>query len=600
MSRRCLVLVAGLAVSILTPAVPAWAAEPAVKIGDKVERLRFKDIRYLSRSLDDFGKKKAYVLVFTTASCPVAARYLPTLTRLEKEYRGKGVQFVAVNVGPDDSVVAMAAQAVKYDVPFPFVKDFAGKCAPAVGVKRTPGVALLDADRRLRYRGRIDDQYRVSGARAKATRNDLKEAIDAVLAGREVAVKETEVDGCLITAPRLRPREGAVTFAEHIAPLVKKHCQECHRPGASAPFSLVTYEQVSAKAATVAEVVAEQRMPPWYADPEHGTFSNRRGLTAEERDLFRHWIKAGKPLGDKSKLPKPLPALAGEAWRIGKPDLIVRDLVSHKIPKEGLVPYRYVVLPKLFGEDTWVEGIEIKPDNPKVVHHCNMAYITTKEGFKASHFITGTVPGGEPMTLPEGVAFRIPKGAMLGLQIHFVTNGKPERCRVSVGLRYARGKVQKQLHHILLEDHQFAIPSGAPAHKVEAATVLNEDVIGLGLFCHMHLRGRDMTFTARYPKGKRETLLLVPNYSFDWQMPYRWETGKRRLPKGTRLECVAHYDNSSFNPFNPDPKATVRDGQQTHEEMMNGFFFYTSAKERLNLEIDPKTGRVAKELKKKG
>jgi hypothetical protein len=180
------------------------------------------------------------------------------------------------------------------------------------------------------------------------------------------------------------------------------------------------------------------------------------------------------------------------------------------------------------------------------------------------------------------------------LQLHFVATGKPEKCRVSVGLRYPRDVVQKRLRNIQLTDSRIAIPPRAPAHKVAASRVLDRDVIGVGLFAHMHLRGKDMTFTAHAPNGKSDTLLIIPNYSFSWQVPYRWEPGKQRLPKGTRLECVAHYDNSRFNAFNPNPLATVRYGPQTHHEMMFGFFFYTDAAEQLDLVIDPKTGRGRK------
>jgi hypothetical protein len=267
------------------------------------------------------------------------------------------------------------------------------------------------------------------------------------------------------------------------------------------------------------------------------------------------------------------------------------DAEQHELPDSGDIAYKYVVLPHVFAEDTWVQGVQIVPDNPRVVHHCNMVYFTPKEGFKQANFVTGYVPGGEPMRLPEGVAFRMPKNTAPALQIHYVTTGKPEKCRVTVGFQYARGTVQKRLRHLLLADRQFAIPPGAPAHRVEASRTLDCDALGLALFAHMHRRGRDMTFTAHYPDGKSETLLMIPNYSFDWQIPYRWELGAKRFPKGTRLEAVAHYDNSSFNPYNPDPKATVRDGQQTKDEMMNGYFFYLDAEERLNLAVDMKTGR---------
>jgi peroxiredoxin len=582
--------------AILVPAclAPA-AAEAEVKIGTAVPKLRFKDIRYLPRSLDDLPKSKAYVLVFTTTTCPLAQRYLPTLKRLDKAYRGKGVQFLAVNVGADDSIRAVAAHAVEHELEFPCVKDFDARCAATLGVKRTPEVALLDAAFQLRYRGRIDDQYRLGGARPRPTRHDLQEALDAVLAGKEVAVPETPVDGCVITRPELPAPAAPVTFAEHVAPILRKHCVECHRPGTAAPFSLRTYAQVAARANAVAEVVREERMPPWYAGPKHTEFTNRRGLSAKEREVVLQWVKGGKLKGDLASLPK-VPPEADSPWRIGKPDLILKA-PEHDLPAEGLIDYKYVVLPYVFPHDTWVQAVQILPDNPKVLHHCNLAYIRLGQKWRMDNFITGTVPGGEPMLLDRGVSFRIPKGAILGLQVHYVTTGKKEKCNLAVGIKYASGRVDKHLRFHLLEDKKFAIPPGAPAHRVSASRVLARDAVGVGLFCHMHLRGRDMTFKAHYPDGKSETLLVVPNYNFDWQMPYRWAPGTKELPRGTRLEAIAHYDNSPFNPFNPDPKVTVRDGPQTVHEMMNGFVFFLDADEKLGLDVDGKTGRARAKAK---
>jgi thiol-disulfide isomerase/thioredoxin len=571
-------------------------ATAEVAVGDRVANLTFKDIHFLPRSLDDFSKKKAFVLVFTTTSCPLVQHYLPVLKELEKEYQDKGVQFLAVNVGADDTVLTMAAQAVQYGVEFPFVKDFDGKCAETLGVRRTPEVVVLDEKRAIRYRGRIDDQYRLVGTRADATHRDLKEAIGDVLAGREVAIKETPVDGCLISRPASRKFDKEITFAEHIAPLLQKHCQGCHRPGTSAPFALLTYKQVAAKGDMIAEVVSEQRMPPWYASPEHGRFINRRVLTSEERETVAQWVRSGMPKGDDAKLPTPPPGPEEDKWLIGKPDLILKAPLEN-LPATGDIPYKYPVLWYVFPEDTWVQGVQILPDNRRAVHHCNMAYVSLKEGFKESNFITGFVPGGSPMILTNGVAFRIPKGTALALQIHYVTTGKEEKCQVSVGIRYARGTVNKRLHHVYLVDRKFAIPPGASAHPVKDTKVIPHDAIALGLFAHMHLRGKDMSFTAQYPDGKKETLLVIPNYSFDWQIPYVFEPGKKRFPKGTQLECLAHYDNSTFNPFNPDATATVREGPQTYHEMMNGFFFYVDAEENLKLKIDPKTGRAVSEKK---
>jgi thiol-disulfide isomerase/thioredoxin len=569
-------------------AATATAAEPP-KIGDTIGKFTFTDIRSLPRSLGDFGEKKAYVLVFFNNSCPLALRYLPVLQAMEKEYRAKGVQFIALNAAEEDSLIDMATLGVKHDLEFPLAKDFDGDCAKALGVKRTPEVAVLDAAKKLVYRGRIDDQYRLGGVRKEATTHDLKDAIEAVLAGKKVENAETNVDGCPITFPQ--PREAKkLNFAEHVAPILQKHCWSCHYAGGSAPFSLTNHHQASSRSDAIIEAITDQRMPPWFASHEFGPFTNRRGLSEAERNTIVDWARGGAAAGDPAKTPPP-PKPSESKWVIGEPDLVLKT-VEIELPAKGDIPYQYAVLPHLFTEDTWVKEVQILPENPRVLHHCNMAYGSFFEKFDERNFITGQVPGGEAVTLDPGVAVLIPKGSMLGLQMHFVATGKPEKCRVLVGLRYPREIVQRRLQNIQLATTRFAIPPGDPAHKVAATRTLDRDVVGVGLFSHMHLRGKDMSFIAHYPTNKDETLLVIPNYNFSWQIPYRWESGKKLLPKGTKLECVAHYDNSAFNPYNPDPKATVRNGPQTHHEMMVGFFFYTDANEKLDLHVDAKTGHL--------
>jgi hypothetical protein len=532
------------------------------------------------------------VLVFTSVGCPLVERYLPALKRMEQQFQERGVQFVAFNVGADDSVMDMAEQAIKFEVDFPFVKDFGATCAQTLGVTRTPEVVVLDRQRVLRCRGRIDDQYRLGGAQPSATRDDLKEAIESVLADRNVDLAETPVDGCLITRGKVEAPIEQVTYADHVAPLIRTHCVTCHRPGTAAPFALTSYQSVASRAEMIAEVVAEQRMPPWYGSNSHDRFANRRALSADERAIITRWAETGTSRGDESRLPALELPPADQKWLIGTPDFTVTEPKVHELPAEGVIPYQYVILPTLFVRDTWVRDVQILPDNPKVVHHCNMAYFTATDGLKASNFITGIVPGGAPLSVDDGTAFRIPAGSALVLQIHFVTTGKPEKCQISVGMNYARGRIQKQLRHIRLDNTKFAIAPGAPAHAVQDVRTLDCDAVGVGLFSHMHLRGKDMSFIAHKPDGTSETMLVIPNYSFSWQHAYRWEPNTKRLPKGTRIECLAHYDNSPFNPYNPDPTATVKEGPQTFHEMMNGFFFYTDANEQLDLDIDPATGAV--------
>jgi peroxiredoxin len=583
------------AITLLLISAPVFAAGPKPQIGDTIPNLRFKDIRALERSLGDLGKKQAYVFVFTTTQCPLVQRIMPKLVELDSRFGPQGVQVVAVNVGAEDTIRDMAAQAIEFDAAFPFVKDVDLSCVKKLGVERTPEVAVLDAERRLVYRGRVDDQFRLGGARPEPTRSDLEETLRELLENRPISVSETPVDGCRITVPeKSNSKQPGPLFYKDVLPILHRRCVSCHRPGTAAPFSLLTYADAAAQAGMIGEVVTDERMPPWYANPKHGTFQNDPSLTRVERETLIRWTRSAND-GDPNDAPA-APIFSESKWRIGEPDLVIRMVDQHSIPATGFLPYRFVVLPYVFLTDTWVEAFEIRPDNPSVVHHANMAY-ATPNGASEETFITGYVPGGQPLDLGRfnyGVGFLVPRYSVLGLQIHYTTTGKPETNRFSVGLRFSHGTVRKQMRHFLLDPHDIRIAPGHGGFPVRAEKTLNQDVTLLGLFTHMHVRGKDMTFFADVPGQPRETLLQIPNFNFEWQLGYEIAPGTKRLPKGTRIEAIAHYDNSAFNPFNPDPKRTVPYGQQTYDEMFNGFVFFVEDHEELNLQIDAKTGHVVK------
>ncbi|MCA9075928.1 MAG: redoxin family protein [Planctomycetaceae bacterium] len=586
----CLLVVAGMLT--LTCQAPAGETQE-VSIGDTIVDVTFKDIRYLPRRLSEFGEHPAYVAVFVNTTCPIVQRYMPKLKRLHEAY--PDVQFMAINVSEADSIRDMAMHALEYDVPFPFVKDIAGNCVEAMGVQRTPEVVVLDAERNLRYRGRIDDQYRLGGNTPRVTSDELKNAIDAVLAGTEVSVAETAVDGCRITPYAPVEPDESLTWESDIAPLMKKHCAECHQPNTEAPFALLSYEDVAANAEMVAETVAEERMPPWYGAPEDEEFINDRSMTEEEKQTILKWVAAGAPAGNEKVTVVPDDVREGRTWLLGEPDRVITALEEHKLPAEGYVDYQYSILPYVFEEDTWVQKVEILPDNPRVVHHCNLLMFKPTEGIKTARFITGKVPGVGALSLENGIAVHFPRGHALALQIHYTTTGQKERCRLSLGLTHARETVKKSFRHVLVSNYGFQIAPGDGHSLVKEQETFEHDVTGIGMFSHMHVRGKDMTFTAEFPDGKREKLLTVPNYSFDWQLGYEWPERQRKFPAGTKIEVEAHFDNSKFNPYNPDPTETVGYGPQTYHEMMMGFFFYTQDDENLNLTIDPKTGHVVKE-----
>jgi thiol-disulfide isomerase/thioredoxin len=569
------------------------AAEKTVAIGSTIADLSFKDTRYLTRNLSELGQSQATVIVITKSTCPVSKRYLPVLGEMERRYRDRGVRFLALEVDQDQPLIEIAADALEAKIDFPVGLDVEQRVRLALGVTRTPEVAVLDSSRKLRYRGRIDDQFRLSGDQPQVTKQSLNDAIHAILSNQKIQVSETSVDGCLITSLVVDDHKSTVDYATAVAPILAKHCQECHRPGTEAPFSLTTYRDVASHGEMVAEVVTDRRMPPWFASERHGKFVNRRGLTDSERETVLAWIKGGMPRGDLSKLKSEKQGPIGK-WRIGEPDLVTTTPFEQQIPATGFVDYRYVVFPHVFMEDTWVQAVEILPDNPRVVHHANLAYMKLGARPSADNFITGRVPGGDSMDLDEATCVLIPKGSVIGLQIHFTTTGKPERTKISIGLKFPRVPVAKRLYHQQVHTSRFKIPPLSPAHEVKATRMLEFDATGVGLFSHMHVRGKDMTFLAYRPDGTTDTLLMIPNYNFDWQQSFRWATGATKFPKGTKFEAIAHFDNSVFNPFNPDPSASIGHGDQTIHEMMYGFYFYTKDDENLGIKVDTKTGYAQK------
>ncbi len=587
---RCGSLICALIVLLACCWTASLSAADAARtpIGTEIKSLRFKDIRYIPRTLDDLGECRATVIVFTNTTCPLVQKYWPKLKRLSTEFATEKVQFLSLNASEGDEIAEIAQQAIDFGIEFPVVRDIDGGCARALGVERTPEVVVLDQQRRLRYRGRIDDQHRLGGSRPDVTEDDLVRALRDVLNGTEVARPETAIDGCRMTLAMPPKLEKSITYYEHIAPLMQRHCVECHRPHGGAPFALASLEDVTAHAEMIAEVVADRRMPPWYGSRRQHFF-NERGLTSAERDQIVVWTMTGRTPGDAAKAPKPVTFPDGK-WEIGTPDLVTTAVFPHSLPADGFVDYRYVLLPYVFTQETWISAAEIFPSNPATVHHCNMAYMTLGEQFDEKNFITGRVPGGSAMILDEGVALKIPKNSIVGLQIHYTTTGKPETNLMSVGFRFPREVVRRELQHAQISKSRFEIPPGAAAFPVVASQTLPANATGIGMFAHMHLRGKDMTFRALYPDGRQETLLSIPNYHYDWQHAYRWKPGTKQFPEGTKIEVTAHFDNSRFNPFNPDSTVAVRTGPQTIQEMMFGFLFYTKEGEDLNLKVNPKTG----------
>jgi peroxiredoxin len=536
-----------------------------------VPDISLADIHRRARSLSSLRDKKAIVVVFVGVECPLANLYMPTLMELHKEFAGQGVQFLAINSNEQDTFVEVSAHSQDREVPFPVLKDFTHAAADAFGARRTPEAFLLDSSRAIRYRGRIDDQYGVTHRRDAPTRTELKDAISDLLAGRPIGTPETDVEGCIIGRVRTPRVAGGVSYGKDVAPILQQRCQECHRPGQIGPFSLLSYEDARDWSDTIHEVVQQRRMPPWHADPRFGKFSNDRRLSQREIDTLLAWIAAGSPRGAD---PAPPPADFPEGWTIGEPDVVFEMPQEFTSPATGTVPYKRFVVDPGFAEDRWVQSAEARPGNRAVVHHI-IVYI--KQPNKPLYALDGTAstlvgwaPGDMPATYAPGTAKRIPAGSKFVFEMHYTPNGTEQKDRSRVGIIFAKESPRHPVDTNILANMLFRIPPGAAEHRGQLVYTFREDSRLLSFMPHMHLRGLNAKYTATYPDGRTETLLAVPDYDFNWQSVYRF-ADPLLMPKGTKLTWSAAWDNSADNPRNPDATREVRWGEQTWDEMMNGW-----------------------------
>ena len=543
------------------------------EVGAVVPDFSLKDIHRRPRSLADYKDKKAFVVVFVDTECPLANLYVPTEIELHRKYAGKGVQFVAINSSKQDSFVRVSAHAQERDVPFPVLKDFDQKVADAFGAQRTPEAFVLDSDRVIRYHGRIDDQYGVGFRRDKPARNDLAAALDELLSGKPITTAVTETSGCLIERARKADDEKVVTYAKHVAPVVQKRCQECHRPGEIGPFSLLDYDEAKKRTKRIREAVLEERMPPWHADPRHGTFANDRRLTDDERTILLTWIDQGAQKGEDRDLPTPLKFTKG--WKIDGPDKVFAMAEEFKVPATGVLDYQRFVVDPGFKDDVWVQAAECRPGNRQVVHHI-LVYILEpgrrdpydRDGTAST--LVGWAPGDMPAIYSPDTARLLPAGSKLLFEVHYTPNGTAQTDRSSVGIRLTKTPPANRVEMNILANMALTIPPGVSNHQGQLTYTFRDDASVLAFMPHMHLRGINARYDMTYPDGTTTTLLSVPDYDFGWQSAYRFEK-PLHVPKGSTLTWTGRWDNSADNPRNPDPTKAVRWGLQTWDEMQNGW-----------------------------
>jgi hypothetical protein len=402
----------------------------------------------------------------------------------------------------------------------------------------------------------------------------------------------------------------APTFTKNVLPILQKDCQSCHRPGQIGPFSMLSYESTRPWARSIKAKVESRQMPPWFADPQHGEFANDTSLTKTEIDTIVKWVDAGAPQGDPKDAPPPV-AWAPDGWQI-KPDLIVRgpEFRVPARPEKNVIEWTTVTIPSGFTRDTWITSVEVKPSELAVTHHICVSFVPHRPNVKyytmnwtesprdddgvATDRRSGAVAAGQPPTgngttggfwcyvpgvqaddyRPYRAGKLVPANSDIAVQMHYTPTGKEVVDRPLIGFTVADAAPEKQwlATQVSGAGPKFVIPPNDPNWKAPPAEVeFLADVELVQMMPHMHLRGKDMTYYVIHPDGRREVVLSVPKYDFNWQMVYQ-PAKPIRIAKGSRLYVEAHYDNSSSNKFNPDPNRTVYPGRMTWEEMFNPFF----------------------------
>jgi hypothetical protein len=556
--------------------------------------LEFTDLSGTIRRPLEAGTKAGSVLLFYWHDCPICNSYAPEINRLSADYTN--FAFYIVQVDPDLTPEGAAIHARQYDLQPPVLLDRRHLLVRLAKATVAPEAVVFGKSGDVLYRGRIDNLYAdLNKRRAEATEHDLREALDAIAAGRPVNSQPPAM-GCLIATSVAKVT--APTFDRDIAPVLYKNCAMCHRPGEVAPFSLLSYGDTAKRAKQIARVTEEKIMPPWKAEAGFGEFANDRHLTVEQVALFKDWAEAGTPEGDSADLPPPPHFTDG--WTLGEPDVVLEPDEDYSLTAEGPDIYRCFVIPTKFTEDHYIGALEVRPGNRKVVHHVIVHFDTTGAareldardpgpgytsfggvGFKSSGMIGGWAPGITPSFLPQGIGRLVPSGADLVVQVHYHKSGKPETDRTKVGLYFARGAVDKKVRAWPLAKLALRIPPGDPDYVAHASITVPHDVTAYRVTPHMHLLGKDMKLTATLPDGKVLPLVHVSNWDFNWQTSYMFAT-PLQLPAGTRVDLEAHYDNSSANALNPNnPPKLVRWGEQTTDEMCLAFLTYTLNSEHL-------------------
>lgn len=555
----------GLSAAILLGTIGAQASAAPERAGDFALIDHTGGIHQLSR----YRHKDALVVVSQANSC---ATNEEALASLRKEWEAKDVAFLMINSNADALSDIRQSQAAQ-DLNIPILIDASQMVSKTLKFTKANEVVVLDPNAfSVLYRGPLDAD--VGATLTNAANGTAKETV----------IKA--VSGCDLSVPTSATLASNVPdYATQVAPIIEENCAECHRQGGIGPFAMNSHLMLQGWSPMIRETLLTRRMPPMQVDPNMGHFNNAKYLDPEDLRTLVSWIDAGAPRGPAAEDPlASIPEVDMRAWQLGEPDYIVK-MPANEIPATGVLEYLNIDVELPFTEDKYVRAVQFIPGDSSVLHHL-LTYVTKADedfdGGEADQrstersFLEGYAPGKvAAMVFPEDTGVFIPKGDKLSMQFHYTTNGRATVDETLLGLYFYD---EKPTHKNLTRSvsGNFVIPPHALDHKAHAEYVFDKDVYVIGLRAHMHFRGRDMRFSVEYPDGTMEDMMNEVNYSYAWQPTYQL-TEHKFLPAGTKVHVDGTFDNSEFNPANPDPDAKVTFGLQSWDEMFIGYWTYYAA-----------------------
>jgi mono/diheme cytochrome c family protein len=538
------------------------------------------------------------VYFFTGTHCPLAQRYASRMATIAEQLKSKGVNCVLVNANADESEAEFATWAQKNKIGFTRLKDD-GTLAKRLGASVTPEAALVDAAGVVRYLGRIDDNLEAKNV----ARQDVMLAVASILGGQPVKQPRIVATGCRISfsaSPKVIAPASPITYEQNVKPILARNCVTCHQPGEVAPFSLQTYAEARDWSKLIRSYTKDRLMPPWKAVSGHGDFHDARYLSQKELDTLAAWDASGAPQG---KVVNSVPVAAvrpAGSWPLGKPDQLLRLKQGYQLSAEGNDVYRNFLLPLDTTTDRYITAFDFKPGNRRIVHHVILYAVSDPDSIKeitelngkdwqegwdgngspsdSNPMVAGWAPGSDARKLPPGVAFKIPKGARLVAEVHYHKSGKPETDQTQVAVYETSTPTQNPINTYAVGETSFVLKPDVAKQKITAELEVPEDMSLWTAAPHMHQLGKKMRVWATLPDGSQKKLIKIDNWEFKWQGFYHYKEPVF-LPKGSKIELEAEYDNTKNNPDQPSlPPKEVTYGEQTTDEMCFFFFNFSLGK----------------------